>query len=139
MIDFIYHVSLKDDFLAFVNSNLYSPPSLKEEGFIHCSLGGKIGTIVLNKYFSSVKTEIVILKIETSKVVSMVKFEDPSPLPLPGDKTYPSGTKFPHIYGPLNLDAIVSYGAIKKSGNGYKWPDEFKDAEAILQKAPSRA
>ncbi|MFI2858253.1 DUF952 domain-containing protein [Paenibacillus sp. JSM ZJ436] len=72
----------------------YAPPSLKKEGFIHCSTPEQLLNVA-NTFYKGQKG-LFLLYIDESKVIPDIVYED----------LYKTGKKFPHIYGPLNLDAV---------------------------------
>jgi len=73
----------------------YMADSLQMEGFIHCSTREQIlGTA--NAYFKG-KKDLVILCIESDRVKAPIHYENPE-----GDPR-----TFPHIYGPLNIKAVL--------------------------------
>ena len=81
----------------------YIAPSLKSEGFIHCSTVAQV-LPVAEKYYPG-QTGLVLLVIDPARLDSAVKWEPPAEgAPPPG---VPAGDAFPHIYGPINLDAVV--------------------------------
>jgi uncharacterized protein (DUF952 family) len=55
---------------------------------------------------------LLLLVIDTERLVSALCDED-----LDG-----SGTTFPHLYGPLNLDAVVDVLAYERGADG-RWPE----------------
>ncbi len=73
---------------------------LDEVGFIHATSPDQT-TAMLNRYFTS-RSDVLLLLVDMAKVKSEVRFE----APLSGKPGL-----FPHIYGPLNVDAV--YGIIK--------------------------
>lgn len=73
----------------------YAPVSLKKEGFIHCSTPDQVVDVANSLYKG--QTELFLLFIDEEKVESNVVYED----------LYELGKLFPHIYGPLNLDAVT--------------------------------
>lgn len=79
----------------------YSGSSLSSEGFIHCCRYKDIGSI-LERFPDDV--EKILLEIDAGKISSPVKYES-------GDK---KGTLFPHIYGPIDKDAITAIYKIEK-------------------------
>ncbi len=92
----IYHVTTRSEWNTGLEKGEYTSPSLKEEGFIHCSLAGQVQG-VLERYFKG-KTDLVKLVIDTDKLKSQLIYEwSPS-----------IADTFPHIYGPINTDAVVS-------------------------------
>ncbi len=92
----IYHVTTAADWNSALEKGSYESPSLKEEGFIHCSQEQQV-TGVLERYFAG-RTGLVKLVIDTDKLSSGCVFEwSPS-----------THDTFPHIYGPINTDAVIS-------------------------------
>lgn len=90
----IFHIVLPDDWAAF-DTDLYRTKSLETEGFIHCSFSDQLNAVVARYY--SKEPEVVVLEIETDSLMSRVLKE-----PSTANEIYP------HIYGPINRDAIVS-------------------------------
>lgn len=91
----IYHVTTADNWKAAQEKGYYEHPSLKEEGFIHCSQENQVAG-VLERYFAGM-TGLVKLVIDTEKLTSKYIFDwSPS-----------TQDTFPHIYGPINADAVT--------------------------------
>lgn len=97
---YIYHICTEDAWNAQSNSDAYIHPSIREEGFIHCSEKQQIEG-VLERYFTD-QRNLIVLTIDTSKVDVRIQY----------DKA-PNGEDFPHIYGQLNKDAIIEIRKIK--------------------------
>ena len=89
----IYHIVLPEAWTAF-DTGLYRAASLQTEGFIHCSFAEQLDSVI-KRYYSN-QSEVVVLEIETEKLMSRVLNE-----PSTGNAIYP------HIYGPINRNAIV--------------------------------
>lgn len=90
----IYHIVLPEVWAAF-DSDLYKPDSLESEGFIHCSFAEQLESVIA-RYYSG-KNRIVILEIDPERLMSRV-IKEPST----------DNELYPHIYGPINRDAILS-------------------------------
>ena len=90
----IYHIVLPEVWAAF-DTELYRAASLENEGFIHCSFAKQLNAVIARYYSDAAK--IVVLEIETDRLMSRVLNE-----PSTASEIYP------HIYGPINRDAIVS-------------------------------
>lgn len=69
--------------------------SLAEEGFVHCSFDHQVG--VTAERFYAGHDDVVVLRIDPARVGSEVVVED-----VGG-----AGERYPHLYGPLPLDAVV--------------------------------
>ena len=90
----IYHIVLPEVWAAFDNE-LYAASSLETEGFIHCSFAEQLDGVI-GRYYKDAKN-IVILELETDKLRSLVRNEIST-----GNEIYP------HIYGPINRDAVIA-------------------------------
>lgn len=91
----IYHLTTKQEWLEAQRKDFYEAPSLADEGFIHCSEERQISG-VLDRYFKG-QTGLLKLNIDTERLSS----------PLYYDWSASLEDTFPHIYGPINLDAVV--------------------------------
>lgn len=100
LVDAIYHLALVSDWQTAVAAGEYAISSLgvtlDEEGFIHASRADQWEG-VKQRYYSDVTEPLTLLVIDPAKLTSPLVVEE-----APG-----SGETFPHIYGPLNLDAVV--------------------------------
>jgi glutathione S-transferase len=98
--DPIFHLALVSDWQAAVAAGEYTVSSLgvtlEEEGFIHASRADQWEG-VKQRYYSDVTEPLVLLVIDPARLSAPLVVEE-----APG-----AGESFPHIYGPLNLDAVV--------------------------------
>jgi uncharacterized protein (DUF952 family) len=91
----IYHITTQPGWDAALKAGAYTAPSLQSEGFIHCCEKGQIEGVP-DRYFKG-KTGLVFLSIDTEKLQSKLVNE-----------WSPAGQDtFPHIYGPINPDAVI--------------------------------
>ena len=96
----IYHVATAASWNAAKEKGFYEHPSLKKEGFIHCSQDHQVAG-VLERYFKG-QAGLVKLVIDTDRLSSKYVFDwSPS-----------SQDTFPHIYGPINTEAVIEIVAI---------------------------
>ena len=97
----ILHIVCRDDWDSARARGIYAPPSLGAEGFIHCSTKPQI-LRTANRFYRG-KTGLVILCIDESRLEAAPRYEPP-------DSALGETTEdlFPHLYRPLNLDAVVS-------------------------------
>ena len=91
---FIYHIVLPEIWKQVRGERLYRHESLAAEGFIHCSYEGQLDGVI-GRYYAD-QEELVILTIDPEKLSARLVAE-----PSTGGEIYP------HIYGPLNLTAVV--------------------------------
>ncbi len=104
---FIYHITKKSeaDHAAIVGN--YQPKFFERDGFIHCSFAQQVA-IVANSNFSG-QTDLVLLEIDPKKLKAKVVNEN-----LVGGQEL-----FPHIYGALNMDAVVRVLSFASKQDGY--------------------
>jgi uncharacterized protein (DUF952 family) len=97
----IFHIVNKSVWAAAKKAGKYEPESLLDQsdkgGFIHCSHAQQI-LEVANKFYVGHK-DLIILRINVEKVQAEIKDEVPFEAPW-------STVLYPHIYGPLNIDAV---------------------------------
>jgi uncharacterized protein (DUF952 family) len=82
-------------------------PSLAEEGFIHCSTFAQVESTADRIFRGS--GDLLTLELEVARIGPELKWE----------KATDVGDEFPHIYGPLNLDAVVGERALREGDEGY--------------------
>lgn len=103
----IFHIALESDWREAQRKGEYTTSTLgrtlAEEGFIHASREDQVKQ-VSDAFYRRVRKPLVCLHIDTDKLGPQWR-EDPV-----GDDT------FPHIYGPLNLDAVTAARPWHRSG-----------------------
>ena len=91
----IYHVLHKPAWEKALLQGFYEAGSLATEGFIHASKAGQVPG-VLDRYFKG-QDDLLLLHIDEHKLTSPFTYEfSPS-----------VQDEFPHIFGPVNLDAVL--------------------------------
>lgn len=93
----IHHLALVRDWNEAQSAGEYRVSTIgrtvDDEGFIHASTPDQVvGTF--QRYYAD-QDDVLLLTIDTDLLASPWRFDDV------GD------TRFPHIYGPLNLEAVV--------------------------------
>ncbi len=91
----IYHVVSIEDWRKAQLQGFYEAASLAAEGFIHCSKAEQVKG-VLERYYAG-QTGLLLLHIDEAKLTAALTYE----LALSVNEA------FPHIYGPLNLAAVI--------------------------------
>ncbi len=116
--------------------NCYKPSNFEEEGFIHCTAEGSTTLLVLEDYFAELSKSnvILILEIDIARLKAEVKYEPPAPIQGAGMSHAKDGLLFPHIYGDLNIDAVVGAGVVERVENNFEWPLSFKNINEYLGK-----
>ncbi|HMS64820.1 MAG TPA: DUF952 domain-containing protein [Ignavibacteria bacterium] len=112
----IYHIIDAENPDADLSGDFYIPESFTKVGFIHCSDILKIEESA-NRFFRGRK-QLIILCINEELVTSEIITED----------LYNSGYKFPHIYGPLNLNSVTNTFKIKSdAGGNFKFENKLSN------------
>jgi uncharacterized protein (DUF952 family) len=88
----ILHITQPEQWEQAQLLQAYRGDTLDSEGFIHCSTPLQV-IKVANTFFRN-QEGLILLCIDSSKVQSEIRYEGFE------------GERFPHIYGPLNIDAV---------------------------------
>jgi glutathione S-transferase len=118
-VQLIFHVTAAADWHDAEATGAYRLSTrgrtLEDEGFIHCSYANQV-TPVANAYYHAVRG-LVLLVIERDRVTAPLRDESPAG----GDE------RFPHIYGPLNLDAVTQVLPFESSSDGlFSLPEPWR-------------
>lgn len=89
------HVASVDDWSARSSSH-YQPASYEAEGFVHCCTSDQLAG-VLQRYYVG-RVDLVLCTLEPALLDA----------PLVWENTSGGIERFPHVYGPIALDAVVS-------------------------------
>ncbi|MFE0642706.1 DUF952 domain-containing protein [Streptomyces sp. NPDC058877] len=98
----IYHVVTPADWSARPEEP-YAPASLAEEGFVHCSPDAPTTLAVVNAFYRTVSRPLLVLVLDEDRIAARTEWEAAVPSPPPG---VPEGTLFPHVFGPIERDAV---------------------------------
>ena len=88
----IYHISIQAEWESQADAATYTPGSYKKDGVIHCSEQHQLEGVA-NYHFRG-RDDLVLLELMPANLEPETRYEQ-------GGKE-----KYPHIYGPINKDAI---------------------------------
>ena len=109
--EFIYHVISQIDWQEVSESEFYAPESLIHEGFIHFSFEEQIPGVI-ERYYKD-QTGMLVMKVEINKLKSKLELEK-----------VPDTGLYPHLYGKLNLDAVIgTYSILEDENNKVFWSE----------------
>ena len=112
----IAEVMIKSEWEKVKDQISFDTPSLKEEGFIHCSNINQVCRVA-DKHYSGV-SELLVLCIDTEKLFSEVVLED----------LKNTGEDYPHIYGEINTSSIIKvFQLITNNNNQFELTNEIKE------------
>lgn len=119
----IYHLTPAQYYQGQPQDQPYQPQTLAQEGFIHCTSGLDMLVKIANAFFADLPGELLALEIDPARLTAPLKFEPPLPPPqtsAAGRQTFTPGPQllFPHIYGPLNRQAIVREFFLQRDHSG---------------------
>jgi uncharacterized protein (DUF952 family) len=80
--------------------------SLEEEGFVHCSFAGQVAGVA-DRFYRG-RDDVVLLEIDPARLGAEVRVED-----LVG-----AGERFPHVYGPVPVAAVVRATPVPRGPDG---------------------
>lgn len=101
----IFHIAPRGDWEAQQDGEAYRPPSLEVEGFIHFSTGRQLlGSA--ERYFVG-REDLLVVSVRQGELHAPLRWEKSE-----------RGELFPHLYGPLNLDAVVEVVALPRQADG---------------------
>jgi uncharacterized protein (DUF952 family) len=95
MSEIIFHFTTLPEWERAQDKGFYESSRYNEEGFIHCATKEQLDKVI-EKHFKK-HTNLIQLVIDTARLNQPLKYEL-----APGTQD-----EYPHIYGPLNLQAVT--------------------------------
>lgn len=83
----------------------YLPEAFDQDGFIHATNGLDKLRWVANEFYTGDRRPHTVLVIDVSRLSSPLRYDD-------------DGQLFPHIYGPLNADAVIDELSVSRGEDG---------------------
>jgi len=102
--NYLIHLCQDKEWQDAQELRIFKSKSLDHEGFIHCSQPQQI-LQVANRFYQGIPG-LVLLWIDPENITSDIRWEAAD------------GALFPHIYGPINLDAVFSVTNINPDDDG---------------------
>ena len=94
----------------------YEPASLAAEGFVHCTAGDDLMIEVANRFYGA-DDDLVAVALDTDRLTSEVRWE--APAHPDGSVAATDAPRFPHVYGPLDRDAVVGVRCVVRDGDRF--------------------
>jgi uncharacterized protein (DUF952 family) len=109
----IYHIAPAGDWEQAQRAGVYRAASLDAEGFIHLSTRAQV-LWVAGRFYRG-RPGLVLLAVDPARLAAELRYEESEP-----------GQRFPHLYGPLNLDAVAAAAPFPPGADGaFSWPAEL--------------
>ncbi len=119
----IYHITSGAAWAQAQMRGQYRAPSLASEGFIHCSTRDQVPGVA-NEFYRG-KADLRLLCINADKLKCELRWEaaaHPDGVMAPHSR---DDARFPHLYGALNLEAVVAAVAFKERDSGFALPPDL--------------
>ncbi|MFE1747061.1 DUF952 domain-containing protein [Coleofasciculus sp. H7-2] len=111
----ILHITKREQWEEAKSTKKYCGDTLESEGFIHCSTPEQV-IKVANSFFHS-QSGLVLLCLESEEIEAEIRYEG-----------LDEGERFPHIYGALNITAVVQVLDFYPGEDGcFELPPEIAD------------
>jgi uncharacterized protein (DUF952 family) len=118
MSESILHITSRAAWSEAEARGRYTAESLVKEGFIHCSKTGQV-IRVANLIYSG-QSGLVLLVIDPGRLTSELRWEPGTDL---------ASELFPHVYGPINPEAVVRVVDFAPGPNGqFELPKDLAPA-----------
>jgi uncharacterized protein (DUF952 family) len=106
----IYHIAFRTDWADAVAAGEYRVSTrgktVEEQGYIHASTAGQVAGVA-NAFYADAE-DLLVLVIDPEKLTAPLRYD-----PVPG-----ADEPFPHIYGPLNVDAVTGTAELRRDAGG---------------------
>lgn len=113
----IYHITQRSAWKLAQSAGVYRGDTLDTQGFIHCSMPRQV-VGVANSYYSG-QHGLVLLCIDVDRLQAELHYDAPAGPAIEGENL------FPHIYGPLNTDAVTAVLDFEPGPDGtFSLPEE---------------
>src|SRR5262245_16204497 len=105
----IYHLAPAARWETWPAGQAYLPAEYEQDGFVHCTAGDALMLRVANAFYRNAPGGFVLLVIDPERLTSELRWEE---------STDALAQPFPHIYGPIDREAIVEVRAVRRSVEG---------------------
>jgi uncharacterized protein (DUF952 family) len=107
----VFHIATRAEWQRALAAGAYRTGSLDSEGFIHCSTAEQVvGTA--DRLFAG-RTDLVLLFIDGERLTAVLRHEAVAD---------PPGAEFPHVFGPIDLDAVFEVAALEPGDGRFGAP-----------------
>lgn len=128
----VFHIATRAEWQLALAAGTYRTGSLAAEGFIHCSTAEQVAGTA-NRIFAG-RTDLVLLFIDGARLGAALRYEAAADLP---------GAEFPHVFGPIDLDAVFEVAALESTGGRFGVPPAVialgVAGDSTLERAEARA
>ena len=105
----LLHICGAAEWAAAQRDGEHRPESLHDAGFVHLSTPEQVH-LPANRLYRG-RTDLLLLRVDPDRLPAPVRWE-------PGVPTDPDSMMFPHLYGPLPVDAVIAVEAYRPGPDG---------------------
>lgn len=121
----LYHLVSESEWRDAKLRERYAPESLQREGFVHCAATPEQVLGVAQAFFASLREPLLLLAIDPAKLGARVVSE--AAAPVDGVALPDAGAeRFPHVYGPIERNAIAGVATLGRGDGRFAWPARFE-------------
>ena len=106
----LFHLAVRDEWLAAAAGDTYAPAAFASERFIHCSYRGQLPGVYARYYAG--RTDLVVLEIGRENLVALV-----GAAALRDELSPTTGELFPHVYAALPRAAVHATHSARTIGD----------------------
>lgn len=118
----LYHITDTEALKAARQVGHLTPPSLKSEGFVHCSFSSQL-LWVANNFFTG-QSDLLVLVLDPVKLEAELRVEE-----VPEANAW-----FPHLYGPINLSSVQQEIPLAPGNDGaFHWTFSPAEKDSVQQ------
>jgi uncharacterized protein (DUF952 family) len=105
----LLHICSPADWAEAQRRGEHRPDSLRDVGFVHLSTPEQVH-LPANRLYAG-RTDLLLLHLDAARLDAPVRWE-------PGDTSDPTSMLFPHLYGPVPVNAVVTTTAYRPGPGG---------------------
>jgi uncharacterized protein (DUF952 family) len=102
----IFHILTPPEWERAQQVREIAPESLAVEGFVHCSTAAQVDGVIERFYADA--GELVVVEVDPELLDADLRWEPPAHPDGSADTDADAADRFPHVYGPIPLAAVVS-------------------------------
>lgn len=111
----LLHIAHGDEWVRAQEDGLYQTGSLHDQGYIHCSYPHQVIKVANSIYRG--QRGLILLHVDPDRLDSRMVEEDGG-----------SGKLYPHVYGPINVGAVVKVERFEAGEDGFFTHPDMNDS-----------
>jgi uncharacterized protein (DUF952 family) len=113
----IYHLASAERWNAWPSETPYVPYEYEADGFVHCTADENLMLAVANRFYRHVPGGFVLLSLAVERLDAPLRWEKGQP-PDGSAVDEDLAPLFPHVYGPINPEAVDAVRVARRAPDG---------------------